>query len=115
MAVFKVMHRKNTPKSPKFPGKKYHDENSLYDVIPYCCNPQKTKSGYIGCFGASVPYAAEQMDKLAIAYGKACSIRLRHMMLSFGPGERITPFLAYQIAYQAAWYYGREYQILFPF
>ena len=113
MAVFKVMHRKNTPTSPKFPGKKYHDENSLYDVIPYCCNPQKTKSGYIGCFGASVPYAAEQMDKLAIAYGKACSIRLRHMMLSFGPGERITPFLAYQIAYQAAWYYGREYQILF--
>ena len=86
MAVFKVMHRKNTPTSPKFPGKKYHDENSLYDVIPYCCNPQKTKSGYIGCFGASVPYAAEQMDKLAIAYGKASSIRLRHMMLSFGPG-----------------------------
>ena len=27
--------------------------------------------------------------------------------------QELSPFVAYQIAYQAAWYYGREYQILF--
>ena len=113
MALLKVMHNKNTPSSPRFPGKKYHDENSFYDVIPYCYNPKKTKSGYIACFGAAVQYAAEQMDGLAQAYGKANGIRLRHMMLSFHPSEKITPAYAYQIAYQAAWYYAREYQILF--
>lgn len=113
MALLKVMHNKNTPVSPRFQGKKYHDENSLYDVISYCCNPEKTQSGNIGCFGANVQYAAEQMGRLAQTYGKANGIRLRHMVLSFEPGEKVTSTGAYQIAYQAAWYYGREYQVLF--
>lgn len=113
MAILKVIHGQNAPVDPCYTEKKYHDENSLYHVIAYCCNPEKTKSGLIGGFGISLHDAAAQMDGLAQAYGKANGIRLRHMVLSFEPGERISPQKVYQVAYQLAWYYGQEYQILF--
>lgn len=113
MAVFKVIHSKNTKQNPYAHSPKYHDENSLYDVIDYCCNPSKARNGYIGGFGIGAFDIADQMNGLAKAYGKAEGIRLRHMVLAFEPGEKITPEYAFQIAYQVAWYYGREYQILF--
>lgn len=113
MAVFKVIHSKNTKQNPYTFAPKYHDENSLYDVIDYCCNPSKARNGYIGGFGIGAFDIAEQMDGLAKAYGKAEGIRLRHMVLAFEPEEKITPEYAFQIAYQVAWYYGREYQIMF--
>lgn len=113
MAVLKVIHRKNAGSNQYIDTPKYHDENSLFDVISYCCNPAKAKSKLIGGFGISIPNAAEQMDGLARSYGKADGIRLRHMVLSFEPGERIVPEFAFQIAYQIAWYYGCKYQIVF--
>lgn len=117
MAVLKIIHGQNAESLSTHDNPKYHDENSLYNVIAYCCNPAKAKSGLIGGFGIDPPYAAEQMDALARAYRKADGIRLRHMVLSFNAAnnaeKRIRPDMAFYIAYQAAWYYGQTYQILF--
>ena len=113
MAAFKVIHSQNTDSCYRQDKPKYHDSDALSTVITYCCAPEKTKSGYIGGFGINIHDAAEQMESLARTYYKADGIRLRHMVLSFESWEKITPFMAFQIAYQAAWYYGSSYQILF--
>lgn len=113
MAILKVNHSKNTLPYWGSTVPKYHDVNSLHDVISYCCNPDKAKSGLIGGFGINVRYAAEQMDGLAWAYRQADGVRLRHMELAFEPGERISLENVFLIAYKVAWYYGQEYQILF--
>lgn len=113
MAILKINHSGNTPLYSDRTAPKYHDGNSLHDVISYCCNPNKARSGLIGGFGINVRYAAEQMDGLARAYRQADGIRLRHMELAFEPRERISPENVFLIAYKVAWYYGQEYQILF--
>lgn len=113
MAILKVSHSKNTSPYLYSTVPKYHDENSLNNVISYCCNPDKAKSGLIGGFGINVQYAAEQMDELARAYRQTDGIRLRHTVLAFEPGDRVSLENVFLIAYQVAEYYGREYQILF--
>lgn len=113
MAILKVIHNRNSPVIPRFIDGKYHDDNSLYDVIAYCCRSEKIKSGFIGGYGITLHDVAAQMDRLAQAYGKADGVRLRHTVLSFQEGEKVSPPQAYQIAYQVAYYYGQEYQIFY--
>lgn len=113
MAILKVNHGGNTPFYSGSTTKKYYDENALYDVITYCCDPGKAISGLIGGFGINVQYAAAQMDGLARAYRQADGIRLRHMELSLAPKERISAKRLFRIAYDVAQYYGWEYQILY--
>ena len=56
--------------------------------------------------------AKDQFEALAQAYGKDFGVRLRHMILSFAPDEKVGTFGAEMIAYQIAGYYGRQYQIV---
>ena len=79
MAILKINHSGNTPFYSGSTANKYHDDNSLYEVIAYCCDPRRAISGLIGGFGIDVRYAAAQMDGLARAYRQADGIRLRHM------------------------------------
>ncbi len=113
MAVLKIIHQKNALPYKNQNGQKYHDENALRNVIAYCCDPDKTEHHHIYGIGVSVQDAAEQMEGLAAAYRKTSGIRLRHMVLSFEPREKISLYKVNQIAYQAAWYYGRKYQIIY--
>lgn len=113
MAIFKVIHHANSPMAEHYDTPKYHDETSVSDVIRYCCQPAKTPNKCIGGFGLNVIYATEQMEGLIRAYGKTEGVHLRHMLLSFEKGERMSLLLANQIAYRVAWYYGAAYQILY--
>jgi len=92
-------------------NKKYHDENAREDVISYVLRADKAQ-GHIGGFAVNPMMAREQFEILAKAYGKDFGVRLRHMILSFSPDEKIDIFDAEMIAYQAAAYYGCCYQII---
>lgn len=113
MAVLKVIHSGNSPAADKFDTPKYHDATAISDVIRYCCQPSKIPHRCIGGFGLNLTYAAEQMEGVIRAYGKTEGVHLRHMVLSFEAGERVSLYFANQIAHQVAWYYGSAYQILY--
>ena len=92
--------------------KKYHDEQAVRDVIDYVFQEHKVRDGYLGGFAVNPLCAADQFNMIAEIYGKNYGVRLRHMILSFSPEEKISLFDAKNIAYQVAGYYGNQYQIV---
>ena len=103
MAVFRVVNKTG----------KYHDDTALMNVITYCCNPIKIKSGLVGGHAVNPQYAIYEMEKVAKLCDKNRGLRLRHMYLSFDLTELQNSCGAYLIAYQAAMFYGLDYQIIF--
>ena len=91
---------------------KYHDEQAIMDVADYVLRSDKAPSQLAGGIAMNPLLAKEQFGIVAQAYGKDFGVRLRHMILSFGPNEQISLIDAKNIAYQAAAYYGGQYQIL---
>jgi len=92
--------------------KKYHDEQAVADVINYVLREDKAQKDCIGGFAVNPMMAKEQFLMTAQAYGKAFGVRLRHMILSFSPDEKLSLNDAKNIAYQIAAYYGYSYQII---
>lgn len=92
---------------------KYHDQSAIQDVISYCQNPQKTINHYCGGLAVNYHHAAQQMDDIALAYGKQHGVRLRHMVLSFSPDEQIHPLRVNWIGRQIAAYYSGRFQIIY--
>lgn len=103
MAVLKVI-------TPGNQGK-YHDQNVYHDLICYIQNPLKTIHGYIGGIAVNPRNAAYEMQCLAAAYHKDFGGHLRHMVVSFPPGELDQADTAHEIACQLALYYGGRFQI----
>lgn len=91
---------------------KYHDDDAIADVIDYVLRNDKTEPEFTGGMAVNVRFAKEQFEIVAKACGKDFGTRLRHMILSFSPNERITVLDAKNIAYQVAGYYGYLYQII---
>lgn len=92
---------------------KYYDNNSRESVVNYITNPYKTPDGYIGSLALAGNEYANEMDELAIKYGKNTGVRLRHFVISFESWEINNPSLAYQIGEEIVEYLGREYQTVF--
>ena len=106
MAILKINCSVKSPFKGNVPDKKYHDDTAIEDVISYCLQTCKIPSHCIGGIGINVDYAAAQMTFLAKVYGKEKGVRLRHMILLFEPGERISVRNAGQLAFLIAQYYG---------
>lgn len=112
MAILKIKTQVREDMRCKVGNKKYHDEQAIDDVIDYVLQEYKVEGGDIGGFSVNPLFAADQFDMIAEIYGKNYGIRLRHMILSFSPEEKISLFDAKNIAYQVAGYYGSHYQIV---
>ena len=105
MAIYKVIG--------KGQDRKYFDDNALNEVISYIFRPNKIPSRYIGGYGVHLKDSAEQMNMVAILYGKNHGVRLRHSVLSFEEKEHISHSVANMIADSIALYYAPEYQIVY--
>ncbi len=113
MAVLKVVTEISPTYKKNGITKKYHDNDTIPDIIHYIFDPRKTLGKYIGGLAINLSWAAEQMTAVADAYGKNRGIRVRHMVLSFDVSEHVTPEQAMIIAYETALWYANDYQILF--
>lgn len=92
--------------------KKYFDENSYHDVSNYICNP--VKAAYVGGAGVtSVETAGNEMEQIAIKFGKNSGKHLRHSTLSFATEENVSPEKANEYAQRIIQYYAPEYQIAY--
>lgn len=101
MATFKVINGQG----------KYQDETATEDLIAYILDPRKTR--YSAGFAVSLESPAESMELVSELYGKQAGVRLRHYVISFAPGDHMTPEHAYEIAKQIASFIARNYQIVF--
>lgn len=92
--------------------KKYFDENAYHDVSNYICNP--AKAAYVGGAGvSSSETAGNEMEQIAIKFGKNSGKRLRHSTLSFESKENVSPEKANEYAQKIIQYYAPEYQIAY--
>jgi hypothetical protein len=112
MAILKVKTQVREDLRSQVGNKKYHDDQAVEDVLNYILREDKVQDGYMGGFAVNPALAADQFEMVAEAYGKNYGVRLRHMILSFSPEEKIDAYDAKNIAYQVASYYGNEYQIV---
>lgn len=112
MAVFKVKTQVQEDLRSRVGDQKYHDENATEDVLNYIMREDKVQNGCAGGFAVNPASAADQFEMIAEVYGKNYGVRLRHMILSFSPNEKIDVYDAKNIAYQVASYYGNDYQIV---
>ena len=92
---------------------KYHDPNSIPDVIAYIMNPAKAIHQYIGFVGIDPNHIVFAMKNVALTYQKTNGVQLRHFILSFPPAELQNPAVAFQIGAEVADYLGREYQVAY--
>lgn len=113
MAILKVMRKIPQELRPYVPEEKYHDPETLTNLVRYCFNPRKTAPDLIGGISVDPRYAIEQMEAVAFAYQKQFGLRAQHMELSFADNERISIANIKLVAFQAALYYGTNYQIIY--
>ena len=92
--------------------KKFFDENTYHDVTNYIFNPEK--AAYIGGAGiSSSQTAAEEMQAVAVKFGKDKGKRVRHSVLSFDEREHVTAVQANKYAQEIIQHYSSEYQIAY--
>lgn len=89
--------------------KKYFDGNSYHDVINYIFGHASSIGGNV----QSAETAADEMLYVANHFNKNKGKRLRHSMLSFSKGERVSPEIANNYALGIIQYYADEYQIVY--
>ncbi len=114
MAYLKIRHREKCG----YVGGKYHDDNSIHDVLSYIMDPTKTPSRYIGGIGIDPLHAEFEMVTLSQLYAQDKGVRLRHMILAFEekelwPKRKNSLYFANCIAFQVASFYGGNYQIVY--
>ena len=104
MSTFKVVGRgeKN----------KFFDENSYRSAVGYILDPKKAEYAG-GCNVSSLKYAAQEMEEVAMEFGKEDGKKIRHMVLSFDRKEGVTPEQANQYARQIIQYYEPEHQVIY--
>ncbi len=93
---------------------KYFDEQAYQNTVQYVLNREHTAY----CGGANIEdlnSAAEEMEAVAVQYGKNSGKRVRHSVLSFSRAEeeRISPQVANFYAKRIVEYYAPEYQIIY--
>ena len=100
----------------KIVGKKYYCEDSIRNLIGYVTDENKTHK-YIGAIGTNADEPEkmiQQMEAVKEGFDKKHGYRqARHLIVSFENDEKITPDIAYFIAYDIACYYSDRYQICF--
>ena len=89
MAILKVKTQVREDMRRKVGNQKYHDDQAIEDVLTYILQEEKVQDGCVGGFAVNPALAADQFEMVAQAYGKDFGIRLRHMILSFAPNEKI--------------------------
>ncbi len=92
----------------KIISKAYDDEYALSNVVNYVLKPGLLCSGY----AADPNHAIEQMQLVKDIYGKDRGRRVRHFVLSFGPGEVIDCNDAMLLGFRICEYYS-EFQSVF--
>ena len=103
MAIFKTVSPKNH----------YKDDGVYQAEINYIQDPEKTSIDYILFQGvSSIDRAAQEMKELTELYGKNSGTRIRHMVLSFAPSERVTHRQAADITRAIMNFFGPEYQMV---
>ncbi len=103
MAIFKTV-------SPK---DHYKDDRVYQSEIDYIQDPEKTSVDYIVFQGvSSIETAAQEMRELTELYGKNHGTRIRHMVLSFAPHERVTLRQAADITRAIINFFGPAYQMV---
>lgn len=112
MPILKVKTQVREDLRGQVGDKKYHDDQTVTDVMDYVLREDKVQEGCVGGFAVNPSLAADQFKMVAEAYGKNFGVRLRHMILSFSPTETVDLNDAKNIAYQVASYYGHDYQIV---
>lgn len=102
MAAYKVRHE---------PGM-FNSVADVNNLINYTTSSAKVQED--GLFGGAVlvENAAEAMNCVTDAYHKKAGPRARHSILSFSPGDPLTPRQAKEIAKKCVEYYEDKYQIL---
>ena len=118
MALMKFI-TENASNSPY--DEKYKDDDALWDVIGYVCNPEKT-GGCVGGWAVDPNHAAYEMELLAKLFHNNQGVRLRHWTIAFAEYELcglerrhhcdcITAL--YRLGAQLSAYYKDQYQILY--
>lgn len=95
------------------PKDHYKDDGVYQTEINYIRNPEKTSVDYILLQGVfSIETAAQEMKELTELYGKNSGTRIRHMVLSFVPSERVTLRQAADITRAIMNFFGPAYQMV---
>ncbi len=97
----------------------YRNSDARLNAVRYILNTQKMKSMVHG--GANLenidphdPYdIAEQMNAVAVQFGRPNGVQLRHFIFSFDRYCQVSPQQVGQIAQSLAYFLGREYQTVF--
>ena len=66
-----------------------------------------------GQISLHVPNITEQMDVVAVQFGKTNGVQLRHFIFSFDKYCQVSPQQVEQIAQSLAYFLGRKYQTVF--
>lgn len=94
---------------------KYYDNNARFDVISYILDYRKTRPDC--CYGlgvdmSSAASAAEDMRRVAEAFGKDTGVRLHHFIISFAHDEVRSLKKLQGIAWEVTVYLSQEYQVV---
>ncbi len=92
---------------------KYHDADSLNDVIQYILQPHKAIHGYVGGAYVDPDDAATSMLLVADQWGKTKGVQLRHFVISFDYGEVSNLSVVNEIAKAASSYLAQQHQVVF--
>lgn len=92
---------------------KYHDDNSLYDVLSYILQPSKTPSHVTGGVRVDMQNPAQSMVDVAQIYKKDYGVRLRHFVVAFKPQYASNPIVLGMVAQKICNYIGLKYQAVF--
>lgn len=92
---------------------RYRNEDAKENSIDYILRPDKAISGYIGGALVNPIMPAESMKIISEKFGKSDGIQLRHLVVSFLPGELDDVTVVNQIACCTAQFIGKEYQNVF--
>ena len=103
MSIYKVLNSAG----------KYHDKNSLRDVLSYVLRPCKAFHQFTGGSHVDMNDPASSMDAVAAKYKKEKGVRLRHFVLSFTKHEVDDPKKAEEIGACIIACIGEEYQAVY--
>lgn len=100
----------------KIVNKRYYGTTCVANLIDYVTKQNKTY-GLIGAIGMNPLEPKKMIRQMVLVkkiYGKRNGYRqVRHFIVSFSKKEKVTPEMAYFIAYDIAKYYSDCYQICF--
>ena len=88
---------------------KYHDDQTIHDVLTYITRKDKTPSGNIFYSHEAMPHIIDSMISVSTHFGKYSKIRLHHFILTFRTNDAVfLPLVAQDICE----YIGRIYQVV---